>query len=72
MADDDREFNFPLHRYRLAWKYRSGTTGRGPWMQDLDVVEAWKESLSRRYREIEHWVETENGERIAVARRIEQ
>jgi len=46
-------------RFRLAWRWKaSGTTGRGPWMHRPEVVEAWKETLNRRYRNtIEHWVE---------------
>lgn len=52
------------HRYRLAWKYRaSGAMGTGPWMHDLDTVEAWLESLSKRYQDrVDHWVETEPAE----------
>lgn len=47
-------------QYRLAWKFRgNGTTGTGPWMRNRETVEAWLESLSRRYNEkVEHWVET--------------
>jgi hypothetical protein len=32
-------------------------------MRDPDVVEAWRESMSRRYdADIEHWVEVRSGD----------
>lgn len=46
-------------QYRLAWRWKeSGTTGRGPWMFRADVVEAWADSLNRRWVDrVEHWIE---------------
>lgn len=52
----------PPRRVRLAWRWKaSGTTGRGPWMYRSEIVEAWKETLNRRYQNtIEHWIEETN------------
>jgi hypothetical protein len=53
----------PGGRYRLAWRWtESGTTGRGPWMHRPEIVETWKEQLSRRFRDMEHWIETDGRE----------
>lgn len=59
MIDEERSQNHS-QRYRLAWKFcGSGTTGSGPWMHDRETVEAWLESLNRRYNgKVVHWVET--------------
>jgi hypothetical protein len=64
-GEDDQTTELPPpHRYRLSWRWRnSELTGSGPWMRDPDVVEAWRESMSRRYdADIEHWVEVRSGD----------
>lgn len=57
---DDEQSPARSQKFRLAWKFcGSGTTGSGPWMHNRETVEAWLESLNRRYNgRIEHWVET--------------
>ena len=57
---DDENMTHHGQLYRIAWKFRkSGATGSGPWMQNRETVEVWKETLSRRYQEVEHWVESQ-------------
>lgn len=60
---DDENANPRGQLYRIAWKFRkSGATGTGPWMQSRETVEAWLETLSRRYQDVEHWVESHTPE----------
>lgn len=56
--DGEAESTLP-RAFRLAWRWKeSGTTGRGPWMYRSEVVEAWADSLNRRWEDrVEHWIE---------------
>lgn len=63
MIEDENPHQRGQQLYRLAWKFRkSGATGTGPWMQNRERVEAWLETFSRRYQDVEHWVESHNPE----------